>query len=144
MYLSERISMSDPAAIARVAGIVALILLAVLIVFQLALALGAPWGRAAYGGQHAGVLPTQFRVASVVAAVVWAGIALVVARRAGLWVWSPLPVSWLPVVVWIVVGLMVIAVVMNAITPSALERAIWLPFSLVLFASTLTIAITAR
>jgi hypothetical protein len=136
--------MSDPAAIARVAGIVALVLLGLLVVFQLALALGAPWGRAAYGGQHTGVLPTQFRVASAAAVVVWAAIALVVARRAGLAIWSPLPVSWLPVVVWVVVGLMVIAVVMNAITPSALERAIWLPFSLMLFASTLTVAIAAR
>lgn len=136
--------MSDPTAITRVVAIVALVLFALLIVFQLALALGAPWGRAAYGGQNTGVLPLQFRVASAVAVVVWAAIALVIARRAGLPVWAPLPVSWLPVVVWIVVGLLVIAVVMNAITPSGLERAIWLPFTLLLLASTLTVAITAR
>jgi hypothetical protein len=136
--------MPDPAAIARIAGIAALVLLALLVVFQLALALGAPWGRAAYGGQHPGVLPSKFRIASVVAVVVWAGVALVVARRAGLAAWSPLPVSWLPVVVWIVVGLMAIAVIMNAITPSALERAIWLPFSLLTLAATLTVAVTAR
>ncbi|GHF22142.1 hypothetical protein [Pseudolysinimonas yzui] len=136
--------MSDPTAITRVAATVALVLFALLIVFQLALALGAPWGRAAYGGQNTGVLPMQFRVASAVAVVVWAAIALVVARRAGLPVWSPLPVAWLPVVVWIVVGLLVVAVVMNAITPSGLERAIWLPFTLLLLASTLTVAITAR
>ncbi|WP_309710098.1 hypothetical protein [Pseudolysinimonas sp.] len=135
--------MSDLTAVARVAAIVALILFALLIVFQLALALGAPWGRAAYGGQTAGVLPVHFRVASAVAVVVWAAVALIVVRRAGLPVWTPLPVSWLPVVVWIVVGLLVIAVVMNAITPSALERAIWLPFTLLLLASTLTVAITA-
>jgi hypothetical protein len=55
----------------------------------------------------------------------------------------PLPDSWLPVVVWVVVGLLVIAVVMNAITPSPLERAIWLPFSLLVLASTLTVAIAA-
>lgn len=136
--------MSDPAALTRVAAIVAIVLFALLIVFQLALALGVPWGRAAYGGQHAGALPVQFRIASVVAVVVWTGVALVVARRAGLAVWSPLPVSWLPVVIWIVVGLLAIAVIMNAITPSALERAIWLPFSLLALASTLTVAITAR
>jgi hypothetical protein len=136
--------MSDPTAITRVAATVALVLFALLIVFQLALALGAPWGRAAYGGQNTGVLPMQFRVASAVAVVVWAAVALVVARRAGLPAWAPLPVAWLPVVVWIVVGLLVIAVVMNAITPSGLERAIWLPFTLLLLASTLTVAITAR
>lgn len=107
--------MSDPTAITRVAAIIAVVLFALLILFQLALALGAPWGRAAYGGQHAGVLPTQFRVASVVAIVVWTGV-----------------------------GLLVIAVIMNAITPSALERAIWLPFSLLALASTVTVALTAR
>jgi hypothetical protein len=135
--------MSDPLVVTRVAAIIALVLFALLVVFQIALALGAPWGRAAYGGQIHGVLPTRFRVASVVAVVVWTTIALVVARRAGLPVWVPLPDSWLPVVVWIVVGLLVIAVVMNAITPSPLERAIWLPFSLLVLASTLTVAIAA-
>jgi hypothetical protein len=134
--------MSDPTALPRAAATVALVLFALLIVFQFALALGAPWGRAAYGGQHAGVLPSQFRIASAVAVIVWAAIALVVARRGGLPVWAPLPGAWLPVVVWIVVGLLVIAVVMNAITPSALERAIWLPFTLLLLASTVTVAIT--
>jgi hypothetical protein len=136
--------MSDPTVLVRVAAIAALVLFALLIVFQLALALGAPWGRAAYGGQHTGVLPTQFRVASAVAVVLWTAVALIVALRAGLPVWSPLPASWLPVVVWVVVGLLVIAVVMNAITPSGLERAIWLPFTLLLLASTLTVAIAAR
>lgn len=135
--------MSDPTVVARIAAIAAVVLFAALIAFQLALALGAPWGRAAYGGQLDGVLPTRFRVASAVAVVVWTAIALVVASRGGLPVWAPLPVSWLPVVVWIVVGLLVIAVVMNAITPSPLERAIWLPFTLVLLASTLTVAIAA-
>jgi hypothetical protein len=136
--------MSDPVVLTRVAAIAALALFAVLVAFQLALALGAPWGRAAYGGAAVGVLPTHLRIASAVAVIVWAVIALAVARRGGLPVWSPLPVSWLPVVVWIVVGLLAIAVVMNAITPSALERAIWLPFTLVLLAATLTVAITAR
>jgi hypothetical protein len=126
-----------------IAGIVALVLYAVLVAFQLALAAGAPWGRAAYGGQHPGVLPTGYRIASAVAAVVWAGVALSIARRAGLPVWAPLPDAALPVLVWIVVGLSVVAVVLNAITRSALERAIWLPVALVLLASVLVVAILA-
>jgi hypothetical protein len=136
--------MSDPVVLSRVAAIVALALFAGLVAFQLALALGAPRGRAASGGAAVGVLPTRLRIASAVAVIVWAGIALAVAHRGGLPVWSPLPVSWLAVVVWIVAGLLAIAVVMNAITPSALERAIWLPFTLVLLAATLTVATTAR
>ncbi|PZQ87444.1 MAG: hypothetical protein DI534_14645 [Leifsonia xyli] len=133
----------DPALIARVAAIVAAVLFVALVAFQLALALGAPWGRAAYGGQSA-ELPTALRVSSAVAVVVWSALALVVLRRAGVIGWSPLPDGWLPVAIWVVVALAAVAIVMNAITPSALERAIWLPFAILLFASTLTVALAAR
>lgn len=132
----------DPAIIARAAAIVAAVLFAGLVLFQLALALGAPWGRAAYGGQRA-ELTTQLRITSAVAAVVWTGVALVVLQRAGFDVWSPVPTAWLPVAIWVVVALMAVAVVMNAITPSALERAIWLPVGILLLGSTLTVAIAA-
>ena len=39
--------------------------------FQIALALGAPWGRAAWGGAHEGRLPGKLRVASLVSAAFW-------------------------------------------------------------------------
>jgi hypothetical protein len=126
-----------------IAGIVALVLFAGLVVFQLALAAGAPWGRAAYGGQNPGVLPARFRVSSGIAAVVWTGVALVVARHAGIPVWAPLPDAWLPVVVWVVVGLLALAVVLNTITRSTVERAIWMPTTLLMLAATLTVALTA-
>jgi hypothetical protein len=126
-----------------IAAVIALVVFAGLVVFQLALALGAPWGRAAYGGQAPGVLPRQFRVSSAVAAVVWTGVALVVARHGGIPVWAPLPDAWLPVAIWVVVGLLAIAVVLNAITRSVVERAIWLPVTIVLLGATLTIALTA-
>src|SRR5690606_35214174 len=113
------------------------------VAFQLALAFGAPWGRAAYGGQHPGVLPTHFRVSSAVAAVVWALLALCVARLAGMPVWAPLPDAALPVVVWVVVGLSAVSGVLNAITRSRIERAIWLPASAVLRASVLAVALLA-
>ena len=56
-------------------------LLLIQVVFQLALAAGAPWGRAAWGGQNDGVLPVGFRVASGIAAVVWLWVLLVVLGR---------------------------------------------------------------
>ena len=49
-------------------AIVLAVLLTGLAGFQVALAIGAPWGRAAYGGGSA-VLSTRLRVASVVAAI---------------------------------------------------------------------------
>lgn len=125
-----------------IAGAVALALFGGLVLFQLALATGAPWGRAAYGGQHPGVLPVRFRLSSAIAAVVWTVVALSVARRAGLPIWSPVPDVALPIVCWIVVGLSVVAVVLNAITRSRVERAIWLPVTLVLLGATLVVALS--
>lgn len=48
--------------------------------FQVSLALGAPWRRAAWGGAQA-VLPQGLRVASALAAVFLIGAALIVLRR---------------------------------------------------------------
>ena len=70
--------------IERVAALTAAAGLAGIVLFQLGLAAGAPFGRAAWGGTHPGVLPAQLRVASVVAALVWVAAALLVVRRAGL------------------------------------------------------------
>ena len=134
--------MPDPAVLASVASIVAAVLSLVLAAFQAALALGAPWGRAAYGGGVA-ELPPRLRASSAVAVVVWVGAALVVLRRAGHGVWAPVSDAWLPVVAWVLVGLGVVGVLLNAITRSPLERAIWLPVSIVLLASTLTVALVA-
>jgi hypothetical protein len=125
------------------AALVAVVVFAGLVGFQLALAAGAPWGRAAYGGQAPGVLPARLRISSVVAAAIWTGVALIVGRLGGIPVWAPLPDAWLPVAIWVVVGLLAIAVVLNAISRSSVERAIWLPVTVVLVASTLTVALTA-
>lgn len=123
------------------AGIFALVLFALLVVFQLALAAGAPWGRAAYGGQNAGVLPARLRVASAIAAVVWALLALCVARADGIPVWAPLPDAALPVVVWAVAALVLVSVVLNTITRSRVERAIWLPISLMILVAVVVVAV---
>lgn len=52
-----------------IAAAVAIGLLAILAMLQLALALGAPLGVAAWGGGHPGILPRRLRIASAVAGV---------------------------------------------------------------------------
>jgi hypothetical protein len=124
------------------ATLLATVLLAGLIVFQLALAVGVPWGAASYGGAAPSV-PPHLRAVSVGAAGFWGIALLVVLRRGGHAVWTPLPVTWLSTTVWVLVGLLVLACVLNSLTPSAIERAIWLPVSLVLLASVVTLQVTA-
>ncbi|SEM91255.1 hypothetical protein E3O25_09880 [Cryobacterium sp. TMT1-3] len=129
--------------IARVSSGVGAVFLTALAGFQLALALGAPWGRAAYGGatEH----PTKrMRASSAVASVVWAVIALVVLRRGGHEVRRVVPGQAVPAVMWTAVGLLAVGVVLNTLTPSRLERMIWAPVSLVLLVTTTATELAAR
>jgi hypothetical protein len=105
-------------------------LIAVVVGFQLALAAGAPWGHLTMGGAYPGQLPPNMRVAAVIQAVVLAMLALVVAARARLVLprWHNLSRK----LIWLVVVFMGISVVLHVITPSAAERALWLPVIVVL------------
>lgn len=53
----------------QTAAIIASFAIGVIALFQIGLALGAPWGRAAYGGNNPGVLPTRLRIISATAGV---------------------------------------------------------------------------
>lgn len=111
------------------------------IVFQIALALGAPWGRYAMGGAFPGRLPTAMRAAAVVQAAILALLALVVLSRAGL-IEVPV-VDDLPWLVWLAVGFSAVSLMLNAISRSSSERRIWVPVALVMLGSSLVVATTA-
>lgn len=130
----------DRTALGIRAAIAALVIDSAVIGFQVALAAGAPWGSAAWGGAHPGTLPAELRVASAVSAATWTGVALVTARRGGLAVPAIVPDRALGPVLWGLTGLNAIGVVLNLITPSAVERAIWAPVAL---AGTLALGLTA-
>ncbi len=88
--------------------------------FQTALALGAPWGAAAWGGGHPGVQPPHQRSASAVAAPVAGGLAAVAAGRL-------LGERGRRRVLLGVAGYAGLGVVANAASPSVVERGIWTP-----------------
>jgi hypothetical protein len=112
-----------------VAAIVAVVLLAVIIAFQAALALGAPWGFAAWGGRHQGALPQRLRIASGIGAmVIYPLIILIVLAAAGL-----IDADWLPVdaglVMWVLAGLLALGALANFASRSPRER-FWGPVAL--------------
>jgi hypothetical protein len=111
------------------------------IVFQIALALGAPWGQYAMGGAFPGRLPTAMRVAAVVQAVVLGLLAMVVLAHAGL-IDIPIVLD-LPWLIWVAVAFSAVSLVLNAISRSAGERRIWVPVALVMLGSSLVVALTA-
>ena len=108
-------------------------LMGVVFVFQLALVAGAPWGAAAFGGQHHGVLPTQFRATSVVSAMVYLALIVVTLR--------PRPARWRRIVLFVWFGILVLGVAMNLVSRSSIERAIWAPVSLLI---AISVFVTAR
>lgn len=110
---------------AEVAAIIFCVLTSVVVVFQLALAAGAPWGQVAMGGKYPGRFPRQLRIAAVVQALVLVGLGAVVLTRAGLifpqWLTAS---TWL---IWGVVAFSALALALNLITPSKWERILWAP-----------------
>lgn len=114
----------------------------VVVAFQMALAAGAPWGAYAMGGAFPGQFSPALRVGAVVQAALIGGMAGVVLSRAGValpgWV---RPARWL---VWVVVAFSAVSLVLNLITPSAGERALWAPVAVLLLASSSVVAVTSR
>jgi hypothetical protein len=109
--------------------------------FQVALALGAPWGAYAMGGRFPGRFPPTMRVLALVQAVVLGLLALVVLATAGLI--APRSSMELPWLIWVPVAGSALSVVANAASRSPGERRLWVPVGLVLLVSSLVVALTA-
>ena len=95
------------------------------IAFQIALAAGAPWGTIAMGGRYPGKFPLPMRIAAFVQAGLMLLIGCVVLVRAQLIFPGLYGAS--ETAIWFVIGLFVISLVMNLVTPSKWERIVWAP-----------------
>lgn len=107
-------------------------------VFQLALALGAPLGRAAFGGGHTH-LPPGLRLVSAVAVLIWLLAALVVLRRGGYRI-PLISASASRAGTWALTGLLTLEALINLASPSSWERFLQAPLAAVLAALCLTVA----
>jgi hypothetical protein len=114
----------------EIAAWIAAALLVVLTVFQLALALGAPAGAAAWGGGNPGVLPTRLRVVSALVAVfVYPPITLLILDSG-----DAASVGWNVnrLWMWVLTGLFALGTFSNFASRSRIERIVWGPVSLVI------------
>ncbi|NAZ78168.1 hypothetical protein GTQ99_22560 [Kineococcus sp. T13] len=114
-----------PAAVAaprpeRSAVVAATALTGAVAAFQLALAAGAPWGAAAWGGAQPGVLPRRLRAASAASA---AGYGLLAATTAS----TLVPARARRRVLTAASGLTAVGTLLNLASPSLLERLLWTP-----------------
>jgi hypothetical protein len=120
------------------AAILFVVLAVMVVAFQLALVVGAPWGELTMGGRWQGVLPARARLVAALSAALMLAFAVVVVARAGLAFASVAPVS--RPLAWAVVGACALSALANAASPSRRERAIWLPVAGCLLASSAVVA----
>ncbi len=98
-------------------------------VFQLALIAGAPLGPWTQGGQHDGALPRSGRLVAAVSIPIVLFQAIAILSAVGF------PgLDWPRWTGWLALAVSVLAAVLNGITPSRKERALWFPIMLVMAA----------
>jgi len=122
-----------------IAAIVFAVVTAGVVAFQVALALGAPWGAYAMGGARPGRFSAPMRAGALGQALILALLAVAVLADAGL-VLPTLSESF-PWLIWLAVVFSAVSVVLNAISRSAGERRLWLPVALVMLMASLVVAL---
>lgn len=127
--------------IPQYAAIVATGVSALMVCFQLLLAAGLPLGQAAWGGKHTGVLPTNLRLGSLVAALIIGLAAWIVLTRAGLIGPGNAP-TVVRIATWVFAGFMCLNTLGNLASKSPVERKVMTPVTLVLAACFITVALS--
>jgi hypothetical protein len=113
--------------------------LLVVVAFQAALTLGAPFGAAAMGGTNPGTLPDETRLVSGFAALVWLLAASLVLARGGRAL-TPVPTALAKIGTWVLAGFLGLGALMNFASSSPWERWGWGPFTLIMFGLCLVLA----
>jgi len=121
-------------------AIVFSVLVGIGILFQFALAFGAPLGEYSMGGRFKGRYPPKMRVVAVINALILASVCVIVLIRAEFIM--PHMYSFSKTAIWFVVGFSALSVVLNATTKSVWERRIWLPVTIGMLICSLILAIS--
>ena len=116
------------------------LLIFVVVLFQLALMLGAPWGNVAMGGRFPGKFPPVMRIAALIQGLVLSVIGFIVLIRGQVLNSNLYEIT--EIAIWVVVALMGFSLVMNLVTPSRWERIIWAPVLVVLFTCSVVVALS--
>jgi hypothetical protein len=128
----------------RVAAWLAAAIFLIVAAFQAALVLGAPWGEYTQGGGTSGALASSGRLSAAVSCMLSIVMAGAILARAGEGPLQRLPARVVTVLAWVATVYTAVAVVLNMITRSTAERALWAPVSIVLLLLVATVMVTSR
>ena len=124
---------------------IAAALLLLVVAFQVALVVGAPWGSWTQGGSHSGSLPGDARFFAATSAMLLVVMALSILARVGHGPFVSLPRPLQTFLAWATTVYAGISVLLNLVTPSGSERALFAPVALVTFVCcVLTLRATRR
>jgi hypothetical protein len=124
----------------EIAVVISVVALAAVGLFQIGLALGAPMGEYAFGGQNPGRLPMRYRVASAISVLVYLGIAGHYLAQIGVFETLLAP-SLNSIANWALVGFNALGLIMNSISRSVKERKMWVPVLLLMLVCSVVIAL---
>ncbi len=111
----------------------------IVIIFQLCLVIGLPWGAAAMGGKFPGKFPPKMRVVAIFISILLFFTIIITLARAELFFLQLFTFS--KIAIWFVVVLYAIGTIMNIITPSKIEK-IWIPVAAIQLITSFIIAIS--
>ncbi len=110
--------------------------------FQILLALGFPFGQAAWGGKYSGKLPARLRLASLFSAGIFIIASLFVLEKADVLTVFNSP-NLVTVGVWVLAGFLGLSTLGNFVSQSKWEKRIMTPIALTLSLLCITVGITS-
>ncbi|MEQ1663829.1 MAG: hypothetical protein ABL927_00475 [Bdellovibrionales bacterium] len=122
----------------KIAAIIYVTIGFVVVLFQLLLALGMPFGELVLGGGTPGVLSKSLRWAELIQAVIICLCSIVVLSRSEIAFLHFQNIS--KKLIWIVVGVAGLSFILNLITQSEFERNLWAPVALAMLITSIIVA----
>jgi hypothetical protein len=112
----------------QIAAFFYILIIAIVVLFQLCLIFGAPWGQITQGGRYQGTLPVGGRVAAALSIPILIFMGASITSAAGL-----VP-NWAGWTAYAAIAVQALSTTLNWITPSQKERILWGPItSIMLF-----------
>jgi hypothetical protein len=105
----------------QIMAILYVLTVASVVIFQLCLIFGAPWGHITQGGNHKGSLPLSGRITALLSILIILYMAASIASASGL---AP---NWADWTAYVAISMQVLITILNWITPSKKERILWGP-----------------
>jgi len=121
------------------AAILFTILTSVLVLFQLGLAIGMPWGEYAMGGYYPGRFPWKLRLSAIIQGILLIIFAFIVLDKADLFRLEYFSIP--SIAIWFVVAFSILTSILNFITKSIKEKKLWFPVSILLLITSLIVAL---